>query len=196
MGTMVIVIPAVIVLVALTLGGVLVSIFNRLVFLKNQCDKAWFNIDVILKQRHDELPKLISVCEGSMKFERETLEAVMKARSAAVSAASVGDRARAEGELSSALGRLFAVAEQYPELKTIQLFAQLSSRITGLETEIADRREFYNDAVMNMNVAVESFPSNFVAGFAGMRQRELFRVAEGDKADVAVKFNFPGGPAA
>lgn len=187
----------VLVLAALTVGGYAIGIYNRLIFLKNQCDKSWFNIDVILKQRHDELPKLISVCEGSMKFERETLEAVVKARQTAVSAGSVASRARAEGELSGALGRLFAVAEQYPELKTMQLFAQLSGRISGLESDIADRREFYNDSVMNFNVAIESFPSNFVAGFAGMRQRELFRVAESDKADVAIKFNFPGGaPAA
>ena len=190
---MALVVPVVLLLAALTLGGFFVSVFNRLVFLKNQCEKAWFNIDVILKQRHDELPKLISVCEGSMKFERDTLEAVIKARASAVSAGGVADRARAEGELSGALGKLFAVAEQYPELKTVQLFAQISSRVSGLEGEIADRREFYNDAVMNFNVAIESFPSNFVANFAGMRQRELFRVAEGDKADVAIKFSFPGG---
>jgi len=190
-------VPVILVLAALTVFGYAVSLYNRLIFLKNQCDKSWFNIDVILKQRHDELPKLISVCEGSMKFERDTLEAVIKARAGAVAAGSVGDRARAEGELSGALGKLFAVAEQYPELKSIQLFAQISSRVSGLESEIADRREFYNDAVMNFNVAIESFPSNFVASFAGMRQRELFRVAEGDKADVQIKFNFPGGsPAA
>ncbi|MEK7476091.1 MAG: LemA family protein [Candidatus Coatesbacteria bacterium] len=187
------VVPVVLLLAALTLGGFAVSLYNRLVFLKNQCEKSWFNIDVILKQRHDELPKLISVCEGSMKFERDTLEAVIRARQTAVAAGSVGDRARAEGELSGALGKLFAVAEQYPELKTVQLFAQISSRVSGLEGEIADRREFYNDAVMNFNVAIESFPSNFVASFAGLRQRELFRVAEGDKADVAIKFSFPGG---
>jgi len=178
-------------LAALTVMGYAISLYNRLIFLKNQCDKAWFNIDVILKQRHDELPKLISVCEGSMKFERDTLEAVVKARQVAVSAGSVADRARAEGELSGALGRLFAVAEQYPELKSVQLFAQISSRVSGLESEISDRREFYNDAVMNFNVAIESFPSNFVAGFAGMRQRELFKVAESDKADVEIKFKTP-----
>jgi LemA protein len=178
------------------LGGFLVSLYNRLIFLKNQCDKAWFNIDVILKQRHDELPKLISVCEGSMKFERDTLEAVVRARAAAVSAGSVPDRAAAEGALSAAVGRLFAVAEQYPELKSVQLFSQISGRVSGLEGEIADRREFYNDAVMNCNVAIESFPSNLVANFAGMRERELFKVAEGDKADIEIKFNMPGGPAA
>jgi len=176
-----------------TLLAYAVAIYNRLIFLKNQCDKSWFNIDVILKQRHDEIPKLIGVCEGSAKFEKGTLERVIAARSVAASAAGAGvaERAKAEGELSSALGRLFAVAEQYPELKTTQIFSQLQGRITQLENELADRREYYNDSVMNLNVTVESVPSNFVAGYAGMRQRELFKVADADKQDVQVKFQLP-----
>jgi LemA protein len=179
--------------IGLTLLAYAIGIYNRLIFLKNQCDKSWFNIDVILKQRHDEIPKLIGVCEGSMKFERETLERVVVARSAASGAAGSGvaERARAEGELSSALGRLFAVAEQYPELKTVALFSQLQIRVTSLENGLSDRREFYNDSVMNYNIAIESVPSNFVASFAGMRARELFRVAEADRQDVEVKFKFP-----
>src|SRR6185503_18783038 len=127
-------------LVAVTLLALVASLYNRLVFLKNQCDKAWFNIDVLLKQRHDEIPKLVAVCEGSKKFERETLAQVIAARNAAVSStASVAARAQAEGELSTAVGRLFAVAEAYPELKTTALFGQLSARVSQLESELADR---------------------------------------------------------
>jgi LemA protein len=179
--------------IGLTLLAYAIGIYNRLIFLKNQCDKSWFNIDVILKQRHDEIPKLIGVCEGSMKFERETLEKVIAARTAAfgASGAGVAERARLEGELSGALGRLFAVAEQYPELKTTAMFAQLQVRISSLENELSDRREFYNDSVMNNNVAIESVPSNFVASFAGMRTKELFKVSAADQQDVEVKFKQP-----
>jgi LemA protein len=133
----------------------------------------------------------VAVCEGSASFERATLEKVIQARAAAVGATGVPDRARAEGELSAALNRLLAVAENYPELKTTQLFAQLQARISQLESEIADRREFYNDAVMNNNTTVESVPYNLLAGFFGLRVRDLFRAGDADKADVEVKFNLP-----
>ena len=175
-------------LLAVTLLVLVASLYNRLIFLKNQCDKAWFNIDVLLKQRHDEIPKLVSVCEGSKKFEQETLAQVIAARASAVAAGTVGARAQAESGLSSALGKLFAVAEAYPELKTTGLFAQLAARVSQLEGELADRREFYNDAVMTHNVAIESVPTNVLAGYAGMHPRELFQVAEADKTDIAIKF--------
>jgi LemA protein len=181
----------VLLVVAVGLLAYVVALYNRLVFLKNQCDKSWGNIDVLLKQRHDEIPKLVAVCEGSAQFERTTLEKVIQARAAAVGAAGVPDRARAEGELSAALNRLLAVAENYPDLKTTQMFSQLQGRISQLESEIADRREFYNDAVMNNNTTVESVPYNILAGFFGMRIKDLFTVAAADKADVEVKFNLP-----
>ncbi len=179
--------------VAGTLVAVFIGIYNRLVFVKNQCDRSWANIDVILKQRHDELPKLIKVCEEHMKFERNTLEAVIKARSAAFNAISgpVGARVEAEGALSGALGKLFAVAENYPDLKSHQMFSQLQGRISALENELSDRREVYNDAVTNYNIAIETVPTNFVAGLAGMRQRDLFKVAAEDKQDVEIKMNQP-----
>jgi len=176
-------------LVAVTILVLAASLYNRLIFLKNQCDKAWFNIDVLLKQRHDEIPKLVAVCEGSKKFEQETLTAVIAARNQAVSVTgSPSARAQAEGQLSAAVGKLFAVAEAYPDLKTTALFAQLSARVSQLENELADRREFYNDAVMTHNVAIESVPANLIAGYAGMHERELFKVAESDKSDVAISF--------
>ena len=177
----------------LTVLVLAVAVYNRLIFLKNQCNRSWSNIDVILKQRHDEIPKLVKVCEGYMKFERETLEKVIQARSAASGAANArpAQRARLEGELSNALGRLFAVAENYPELKTSGLFVQLQGRITQLENELADRREFYNDAITNYNVAIQVVPSNIVASLSGMRERDLFKILETDKADVEIKFQTP-----
>jgi len=179
--------------VAGTVLAIVVSIYNRLVFIKNQCDRAWANIDVILKQRHDELPKLIKVCEEHMKFERGTLEKVVQARAAAFSAsgADVNQRARLEGELSGAIGRLLAVAENYPELKTIQMFSQLQGRITSLEGDLADRREVYNDAVTNYNISIETVPTNFIANYAGFRHRDLFKVAEEDRQDVEIRMNQP-----
>jgi len=170
-----------------------VFIYNRLVFIKNQCDRAWANIDVILKQRHDELPKLIKVCEEHMKFERGTLEKVVQARAAAFSASSgnINDRARLEGELSGAIGRLLAVAENYPELKSIQMFTQLQGRITSLEGDLADRREVYNDAVTNYNIAIETIPTNFIANMANFRHRDLFKVSDEDKQDVEIKMSQP-----
>ncbi len=179
---------AVLGLLTATLAVLGISLYNRLVFLKNQGDKAWFNIDVLLKQRHDEIPKLVGVCEGSKKFEQETLTSVIAARNSAAAAGGVAARAQAEGELSAAVGRLFAVAEQYPELKSTALFAQLQARVSQLENEISDRREFYNDAVTTYNTALESFPTNYVATWGAMRERELFSVAAADKADVEIKF--------
>ncbi len=181
-------------IVAGTLLATLVFYYNRLVFMKNQCDRSWANIDVILKQRHDELPKLIKVCEEHMKFERGTLEAVIKARSAAfsVQGAPVAERAAAEGALSGALGKLFAVAENYPELKSVAMFAQLQGRISSLESELSDRREVYNDAATNFNITTETVPTNFVASFTGFKRRDLFKVAEEDKQDVEIKMTQPG----
>lgn len=172
-------------LIVISLG----FMFNRLVYLKNQADKAWQNIDVILKQRHDEVPKIVEVCRGSAKFEKETLEGVMRARAAAAGAGSVAAKAQAETELTGVLGRLFAVIEKYPELKSISLFSQLQLRITDLENQISDRREFYNDAVMMYNVGRESFPQNLFAGMFGMQPKALFRAAKADREDVSISLS-------
>ena len=148
-----------IVLAAIVVLGIYgVSIYNNLVTLKHNVSKAWANIDVLLKQRHDELPKLIDSCKVYMKFEQETLEKVMRARSSVASAQQSGDLgalSAAEGEMRTGLGRLFAVAENYPDLKSNENFLQLQGRITGLENAIADRREFYNESVNINNVRIE-----------------------------------------
>ncbi len=155
-----------------------IVIYNRLVGLKHAVSQAWSNIQVLLKQRHDELPKLVEVCKRHMKFEQDTLERVMKARSRVFQAQHQGDMARlgrAEGELRQGLANLFAVAESYPELKASRSFQHLESRITELENTLADRREFYNAAVNANNVRIEQFPDVILARWFGFQPFELLR---------------------
>jgi LemA protein len=167
-----------------------VFIFNQLVTLKHNVGKSWSNIDILLKQRHDELPKLVETCKQYMQFEQETLEKVMQARSQVASARASHDipaLGQAEGALRLGLGNLFAVAEAYPELKTNETFQHLQARISGLENAIADRREFYNDSVNVNNVRVEQFPDTVVARLIGFRQFPLLRFAAEEKKDVDLK---------
>lgn len=176
------------VIVILLVYGVM--IYNNLVTLKHGVTKAWSNIDVLLKQRHDELPKLVETCKQYMQFEQETLEKVMQARSQVASARASHDipaLGQAEGALRLGLGNLFAVAEAYPDLKTNETFQHLQARITGLENAIADRREFYNDSVNVNNVRVEQFPDTIVARLFGFRQFPLLRFAAEEKKDVDLK---------
>src|SRR5207249_11597252 len=127
------------------------SIYNGLVALRNQIARAWANIDVLLKQRHDELPKLVATTQGYMQHERAVFDALSAARGALLRAHTVGERASAENQLTQALGKFFAVAEAYPDLKANASFLQLQSRISEIEGQIADRREFYNDTVALWN---------------------------------------------
>lgn len=165
-----------------------VGVYNTLVRLSHNIDKAWSNIDVILKQRHDELPKLVEVCNSYMAHERETLEAVTKARSAYSRSTSVDEKAKAENQISSALGKLFAVAEQYPDLKANQEFLNVQQRISALENTIADRREFYNDSVNLYNIRIEQIPAVWVAQQIGYRTRPLLTIAQADREDVRLAF--------
>ena len=165
-----------------------VGLYNTLVRLSNNVDKAWSNIDVILKQRRDELPKLVQVCNSYMRHERETLESVTNARSAYGRSTSVDDKAKAENQLTSALGRLFAVAEQYPDLKANQQFLIAQQRISALENTIADRREFYNDSVNLYNISIEQIPAVWVAQQIGYPARPLLAVAQSERADVELAF--------
>lgn len=167
-----------------------IFIFNQLVSLKHNVGKAWSNIDILLKQRHDELPKLVETCKQYMQFEQETLEKVMQARSQVATAResqNIAALGQAEGALRMGLGNLFAVAEAYPELKTNETFQHLQARITGLENAIADRREFYNDSVNVNNVRVEQFPDTLIARLFGFRQFSLLRFAAAEKQDVDLK---------
>jgi LemA protein len=187
---------AIIVMIALlfvALGIILyfVALYNGLIRLSRNVDKSWANIDVLLKHRHDEIPKLIKVCEGYMKYERETLEKITAARTSCIQAKTVGESSQAEGDLARSLKTLFAVAENYPDLKANQNFLQLQQRISYLESQIADRREFYNDSVNTYNIRIHQIPDMWVAGMLNMQDKELFKVAEEDKKDVDIKFDFP-----
>jgi LemA protein len=168
--------------------------FNGLVRLRNQVKNAWAQIDVQLKRRHDLIPNLVETVKGYMKFERETLEAVTKARSVAQQAVGqgVGAQAKAEGELSSALTRLLAVVERYPDLKANQNFLALQEELTSTENKISFSRQFYNDSVLNYNNKTQMFPSNVVAGVTGFKQGEFFEVkAEAERAAPKVSFEPP-----
>jgi LemA protein len=165
-----------------------VGIYNMLVRLANNIDKAWSNIDVILKQRHDELPKLVEVCNSYMTHERETLESVTKARTAYSTGLNIDDKAQAENQIVGALGKLFAVAEQYPDLKANQEFLAIQQRISALESTIADRREFYNDSVNLYNIAIEQIPTLWVAQEVGYTARPLLTVAPSDRKDMKLAF--------
>ena len=167
-----------------------IMLYNGLVNLKHNVAKAWANIDVLLKQRHDELPKLVETCKQYMKYEQETLEKVMKARSqvaAASASQNMGALGAAEGALRGLLGNLFAVAEAYPELKANENFQHLQGRISGLENAIADRREFYNDSVNLNNVRIELFPDVIVARTFNFQPADLLEFDAAQIADVDVK---------
>jgi len=170
-----------------------IIIYNRLISLKHDTAKAWSNIDVLLKQRHDELPKLIETCKQYMQHERETLERVMQAR-ASVSTARKMSNLRAlgvaESQLQQGLASLFATAEAYPQLKADESFRNLESRITGLENAIADRREYYNELVNSNNVRLEQFPDIFVARLFDFDSFDLLQYSEAEKADVDVRALF------
>ncbi|RLA13959.1 MAG: LemA family protein [Gammaproteobacteria bacterium] len=167
-----------------------VSIYNHLVRLKHNVSKAWSNIDVLLKQRHDEIPKLVETCKQYMKFEQDTLEKVMQARSRVSEARQSQDvpgLGLAEGALRMGLGQLFALAEDYPELRANENFQHLQGRISALENTIADRREFYNESVNINNIDIETFPDLIVARLFGFGPRDLLEFVADEIADVSVK---------
>ncbi len=172
-----------------------VVIFNHLVTLKHNVKKAWSNIDVLLKQRHEELPKLVETCRQYMQFEQQTLEKVMQARAAVSQAQAQGDMGAlglAETEMRLGLGNLFAVAEAYPELKANESFQHLQQRISGLENAIADRREFYNESVNINNIQIEQFPDLIIAGLFRFQAFELLEFSDSETADVDIKTLFQG----
>ena len=171
----------------------LILMYNGLVNLKHNVAKHRANIDVLLKQRNDELPKLVETCKQYMEFEQETLEKVIRARSQVASAQAGNDMkalGQAESGLRSSLGQLFALAEGYPELKADQSFSQLQNRISSLENAIADRREVYNEAVNNNNVRIEQFPDVLVARLFNFSAFELLEFDKAQLKDVNIKSLF------
>ena len=187
-----ILVTAAIAFAVIGLIGYGVSIYNGLIAMKNNIGRSWANIDVLLKQRHDELPKLVKTCEQYMKHERAVFDKLSEARAALMGARSVGERAEAEGMLTRALGKMFAVAEAYPNLKADQSFLQLQTRISQIENQIADRREFYNDTVTTYNTRIQQIPDAIVANWLALGPAELFKVDEADRQDVEINFAAAG----
>jgi LemA protein len=175
----------------------IVGAYNGLVTLKNRVVNAWKQIDVQLKRRHDLIPNLVNTVKGAMEFERSTLEAVITARNKAVSATGVRATAQAEGELSQALGRLFALTENYPDLKSNQNMLQLQEELTSTENKISFARQAYNDTATDYNTRQMVFPTNLVAGLAKASPAELWEIEDAaERAVPTVDLSMPKPPAA
>src|SRR5882762_9469349 len=182
----------------LFIAGVIVYtviLYNGLVRLRNDNDRAWANIDVLLKQRHDEIPNLVETVKGYMQHEQQALVAVTQARAASVNAASVRQKAQADLQMTGALRGLFAISENYPQLQANENFLKLQNRISELEERIADRREFFNDDVNTYNTRISQIPEVFVASFLNMKRRAMFKVSDEDRRQVEVSFTGGRGTA-
>ena len=173
-------------LVAIAVAVQAVALYNGLVQVKHQVDQAWANIDVLLKQRHDELPKLVDAVKGYVTHERGLLEDVTALRVRAQATGSANERVAAEEALSQGVSKLLAVAENYPSLRASEVFIDLQRRISALEEQIAHRREFYNAAVNINNVRLEEFPDLLLAGFAGLMRKPLFEATGAERTDVDI----------
>jgi len=176
-------------IVVIGLVSYLFSIYNGLILVKNNVKKAWANIDVLLMQRSDEIPKLIETVKAFVKHEKNMIDKVLDARKLYLGSNTVGEKAVADDQLSGALKSLFALSENYPELKSNENFIQFQNRISSIEDDIADRREFYNDSVNNFNIRIESAPDVIVANYMGLKEQEMFEVPESKKEDVEIDFS-------
>lgn len=172
-----------IILIALLVVWIIAK-YNGLITLRNQVENGWKQIDVQLKRRHDLIPNLVNTVKGYMEFEQDTLEKVIKARNAAVTATGVGNIAAKEGELSGALSKLFALAENYPTLKANENVKQLQEELSSTENKISFARQFYNDIATKFNISQQVFPGNIVAGLFGFKAAELFEVKEAAEREV------------
>jgi LemA protein len=166
-----------------------IGMYNSLVTLRNRCDNGWSQIDVQLRRRYDLIPNLVETVKGYAKHEREVFEKVTQARAAAVNAQSVKEQGQADNVLTGALKSLFAVAENYPELKANQNFLMLQEELAGTESKVAYARQFYNDTVMKFNMRQQVFPSNIIANMFGFKPREYFQIEE-EVAKGPVKVQF------
>jgi LemA protein len=164
----------------------IVSSYNRLIGLRNQVANGWRQIDVQLKRRHDLIPNLVNAVRGSMDFERDTLTAVMEARNRAQTATGPADAAQKEGQLTQALGRLFAVAEAYPTLKSNDNVKMLQEELSATENKVGFARQFYNDIATKFNTAQQVFPTNIFAGMLGFKPAELFEITDAADREVPV----------
>jgi LemA protein len=176
-------------LVIFILISAAISAYNGLIALKNQVDRAWANIDVILKQRFDEIPQLIQILEQYVQYEKSVITKVMDARAHYGSAQTTGQKIAASKELSVALQGVMSIGEAYPELKSNANFTHIQNRLSELENSIADRRETYNEAVTNYNTRIAQFPDVMFASMLQFKEREMFRVSEAEKALPNLKMN-------
>jgi len=181
-------------IILILLGVILILIiaviyyYNKFVKLKNMIDNAWSDIDVQLKRRYDLIPNLVETVKGYAKHERETLENVIKARNMAMNATGIQDKAQKESMLTDALKTIFALAENYPDLKANQNFLDLQKTLSDIENEIQLARRYYNAVVRDYNVLCESFPSVLIANQFGFKKREFFEIEERERENVKVKF--------
>lgn len=178
----------IIIAVVIVFIGAFVGIYNNLIRKKNEVENAWAQIDVQLKRRTDLIPNLVETVKGYMKHEKEVLENITKARASLMKAESVKEKANAENMLESTLKSLFAVSENYPDLKANQNFLKLQEELTSTENKISYARQHYNDMVMFFNNKIEQFPSNMIASLFHFKKKELFEVEEAEKEPVKVQF--------
>jgi LemA protein len=168
----------VVIVILVVLAGILIALYNRLVRLRNRAENAWAQVDVQLRRRYDLIPNIVEAVKGYAAHERQTFEEVTKARTAAQQAQGVQEQAQAENLLTQAIGRLFAVAEAYPELRATENFQQLQAQLAETEQKIAIARQVYNDAVLTYDNALETVPTNIVAGLFSFKPRQYFEVDE------------------
>ena len=178
----------IVVVLVVLIGIYLMVSYNGLVSLRNKIENAWAQIDVQLRRRYDLIPNLVETVKGYASHERETLDAVVKARNAGISAAGPHDQAEAENQISGALRQLFALSEAYPDLKANQNFGQLQEELTGTEGRIAYARQFYNDTVFRYNTKIQSFPQNILANMFRFREREYFQADDESRGPTRVTF--------
>ena len=174
--------------VILIIIGYIISIYNSFIRIKNNIDKAWSNIDVLLKQRHDELINVMETVKGYARYEKKVLTQVTQARTSFMNATSLQDKAKADNMMKNTLKNMFAVAENYPELKANENFIQFQKRITDIENDIADRREFYNDAVNIFNTRLNQIPYNLIGKMLHYTPKEFFKVEDNDKNNITTTF--------
>lgn len=179
---------AILVIVVVAAFG-LIAIYNRLIVLRNRVNNSWSQIDVQLRRRYDLIPNLVETVKGYASHERETFESVTQARNMAINAQTVKEQGEAENMLTGALKSLFAVAEAYPDLKANQNFLSLQEELTNTEGKISYARQFYNDSAMSFNTAIQSFPSNIIAGMFGFTARDYFEIEAAAAAPVTVNFS-------
>ena len=188
MDAILIVALTIIILIVIVIFAAIIIIYNNFIRLRNNIDKSWANINVLLKQRSNEIPNLVNTVKGYMKHEKKTLESLTKARSILLEAETRTRKAAVDNLITDLLKTIFAVAEDYPDLKAGENFLKLQKRISGLENELADRREFYNDSVTIYNIRIQSFPDLLIARWKNLKTVDLFKATKEDKRYIKVNF--------